>query len=80
MSVVGKQNGSRRVIDIATGILIGLKGCTAQEAFDELVTVVKETGIGIGTISSGLVALADGSASSAHAEAFAAWGHLVGTA
>jgi hypothetical protein len=68
---------SRRVIDVATGILVGLRGCSDQEAFDELVRVVHETGIGIGRLASGLVALASGSATAEHAEAFAVWGELV---
>lgn len=69
---------SRRVIDVAIGILVGLRGCTERQAFDELVTVVKQTGLGIGRVAGGLVALAAGSSSSAeHAEAFAAWGELI---
>lgn len=68
---------SRRVIDVATGILVALRGCSDQEAFGELVRVVHETGIGIGRLASGLVALASGSATADHAEAFAVWGELV---
>jgi len=68
---------SRRVIDVATGILVGLRGCSDHEAFDELVRVVHETGIGIGRLAAGLVALASGSATADHAEAFAVWGELV---
>jgi ANTAR domain len=68
---------SRRVIDVATGILIGLRGCSDQEAFDELVRVVHQTGLGIGRLAAGLVALASGSSSSEHAEAFTVWGELI---
>ncbi|OBF25666.1 histidine kinase [Mycobacterium sp. ACS1612] len=68
---------SRRVIDVATGILVGLRGCSDHEAFDELVRVVHETGVGIGRLASGLVALAGGTATAEHAEAFAVWGELV---
>lgn len=68
---------SRRVIDIAIGILVGLRGCTERQAFDELVSVVKQTGLGIGRVAGGLVALAGGSASAEHAEAFTAWGELI---
>jgi hypothetical protein len=68
---------SRRVIDVATGILIGLRGCSDHEAFDELVQVVHQTGIGIGRLAAGLVALASGSTTAEHAEAFAVWGELV---
>jgi len=68
---------SRRVIDVATGILIGLRGCSDHEAFEELVRVVHQTGIGIGRLAAGLVALASGSATAEHAEAFAVWGELL---
>jgi hypothetical protein len=68
---------SRRVIDVATGILVALRGCTDKEAFDELVRVVNQTGIGIGRLAAGLVAVASGTSSAEHAEAFAVWGELV---
>ncbi len=67
---------SRRVIDVATGILIGLRGCSDHEAFDELVRVVHQTGVGVGRLAAGLLALASGSSSAEHAEAFAVWGEL----
>ncbi|MCK0173567.1 MULTISPECIES: ANTAR domain-containing protein [Mycobacteriaceae] len=68
---------SRRVIDIAIGILMGLRGCSERQAFDELVAVVRQTGLGIGRVAGGLVALAGGSASAEHAEAFTVWGELI---
>jgi hypothetical protein len=77
MSYRTSHETSRRVIDVATGILIGLRGCSDREAFDELVQVVHQTGIGIGRLAAGLVALASGSATAEHAEAFAVWGELV---
>ena len=45
---------SRRVIDVAIGILVGLRGCSDQAAFDELVRVVHQTGIGIGRLAADL--------------------------
>ena len=39
---------SRREIDLATGILVGLGGCSEREAFAELVAVVQHTCIGLG--------------------------------
>jgi hypothetical protein len=68
---------SRRVIDVATGILVALRGCTDKEAFDELVRVVNQTGIGIGRLAAGLVAVASGSSNAEHAEAFTVWGELI---
>ncbi len=68
---------SRKVIDTAIGVLVGLRGCSPEEAFAELARVVNQTGIGIGTIASGLVALASGSTSAEHAEVFNAWDALI---
>jgi hypothetical protein len=72
-----RDDSSRRVIDVAIGILVGLRGCSDHEAFDELVRVVHQTGIGIGRLAAGLVAVASGSTTAEHAEAFAVWGELV---
>ena len=71
---------SRKVIDVATGILVGLRCCSPREAFDELVSVMNQTGVGIGSLAAGLIALAGGGSSAGHAEAFTAWGELVGRA
>jgi ANTAR domain len=68
---------SRRIVDVATGILVGLRGCSPQEAFDELVRVVNDTGMGIGSIATGLVALAEGSSSPQYAQAFEGWDELI---
>ena len=76
MTYRSADDTSRRVIDVATGILVGLRGCSDHEAFAELVRVVNETGVGIGRLAAGLVALASGSATAQHAEAFTAWGGL----
>ena len=77
MSYRAGDESSRRVIDVATGILIGLRGCSDIEAFDELVSAVRQTGVGIGRLAAGLVALASGSSSAEHAEADAVWGELL---
>ncbi|UXA16390.1 ANTAR domain-containing protein [Mycobacterium sp. SMC-4] len=77
MSVRGSDDTSRQVIDVAVGILIGLRGCSRREAFDELVAVVHRTGTGLGTIASGLVAVASGASSARYAEAYHEWGELI---
>jgi hypothetical protein len=69
---------SRKVIDVATGILVALRCCSPGEAFDELVSVMNQTGVGIGSLAAGLVALAGGGSSAGHGEAFTAWGDLIG--
>jgi hypothetical protein len=53
MSYRAGDESSRRVIDVAIGILIGLRGCSDIEAFDELVRVVHQTGVGIGRLAAG---------------------------
>lgn len=78
MSYRAGKHTSRREIDVAVGILVGLRGCSEQAAFEELVEVVNHTGIGIGGIATGLAALARGASSGGHDEAFAAWGDLIG--
>jgi hypothetical protein len=52
--------GSRKVIDVAIGVLVGLRGCIPDEAFDDLADAVHDTGIGLGTLASALVKLASG--------------------
>jgi len=68
---------SRKVIDTAIGVLVGLRGSSPAEAFAELVQVTRQTGIGIGSIASGLVAVASGTSSADNAEAFNVWGELI---
>lgn len=70
---------SRTTIDVAIGVLVGLRGCARDQAFAELVRVVHHTGLGIGSIGGALVDLATGTsaASAEHAEAFNAWGELI---
>jgi len=69
--------GSRRTVDVAVGILIGLRGYSDREAFDELVGVVNRSGLGIFSVAASLVAVAAGSSSADDSEAFNAWGELI---
>jgi hypothetical protein len=39
---------------------------------------MNQTGVGIGSLAAGLVALAGGGSSAGHDEAFTAWGELIG--
>jgi hypothetical protein len=54
-----------------------MQGYSDREAFDKIVRVVNQTGIGIGSLAAGLVALAGGASSAGHAEAFTPWGELL---
>ncbi len=51
---------SRNVIDVAVGVLVGLRRCTEREAFNEIAGAVRATGVGLGSISRALVVLAGG--------------------
>lgn len=75
----GVPDTSRRVIDIATGVLVGLRGCSEREAFDELADAVRSTGVGIGSLATALISLVGGRPGpTAHqAEAMAVWGDLL---
>ena len=79
MSYSGRRanDTSRKVIDTAIGVLVGLRGCSPAEAFTELVQVTRQTGIGIGSIASGLVAIASGTSSADNVDAFNIWGELI---
>lgn len=66
---------SRKIIDVAIGVLIGWRGCSEREAFDEIVRAVHDTGVGLGSLAGALVDLASGVKSSTHrAEALRVWG------
>nr|WP_099022754.1 ANTAR domain-containing protein [Mycolicibacterium palauense] len=48
----------RRALDLAEGILIGLRRCSVQQAFDELVTVARRHKVTVLAVASALVELA----------------------
>jgi hypothetical protein len=70
---------SRRVIDVAVGVLVGLRGYSEPEAFDELVAAVRSTGIGIGSLAAALIAIVGGRSHETpyQAEALDFWGESV---
>lgn len=59
----GRAPEGRRVLDLAEGILIGLRRYSAEAAFDELVTVARRHEITMSAAASALVDLATGDAS-----------------
>lgn len=75
----GVDLSSRTVIDVAIGVLVGWRGCSTREAFEELASAVRETGVGIGSIARALVELACGTDQSApHRDvALRLWGDVV---
>jgi hypothetical protein len=58
----GRAPEGRRVLDLAEGILIGLRRYSAEAAFDELVTVARRHEITMSAAASALVDLATGNA------------------
>jgi hypothetical protein len=74
-----EELSSRRVIDLAIGILMGLRGCSEKDAFDDLASAVRETGVGLGSLGAALadvVAYPEGSYPY-RAEALHMWGYLL---
>ena len=70
---------SRREIDMAIGVLIGLRQCSERQAFSEIAAAVSETGVSLGAICRGLVELASGTnASFDHSpEVLTVWRELI---
>lgn len=77
----GTELPSRTVIDVASGVLVGWRGCSEHEAFEELAGAVCDTGIGIGTMARALIDLATGAdpATPHRNVALRLWGDLMPT-
>src|SRR5689334_21000565 len=73
----------RRVLDTAEGVLIGLRGCDANAAFDELVRAARNHDIPVFSMAAALVELAAGNDESsdifadAQSAALREWGRLL---
>jgi hypothetical protein len=70
---------SRHVIDLALGILMGLRGCSEQEAFDDLVDAVHDIGADPDVLAHALVAVAAGAGAPLQyqRQVRQRWGHLL---
>ncbi len=70
-----------RYLDIAKGVLVALRGCSADDAFTEIARTSKQFGLGTLTLARALVQLAEGPmaiVTGPAAEAAAqTWGHLI---
>ena len=65
---------SRREIDRAIGIIIGIRGCSAEEALEILVDATRASGVGLGGVSRTLLTVVSGDVEPAVAhEAVAHW-------
>lgn len=82
---LGRNNAfvGRRMLDLAEGVLIGLRGYSAEDAFAELVAVAQRHDASVSAIASALLDLASGSTDAAQSQpaprkaAQLEWGHLV---
>lgn len=75
-----RDRWSRRDIDMAIGVLMGLRQCPERQAFNEIVAAVDATGVGLGSICRALIALASASTDNFdhRAQVEAIWGEFVG--
>lgn len=73
------SSSSRKPIDVAIGVLVGVRGCTEADAFEEIAQAVHATGVGLGRLAHALVLLASGTGEPFphRAEATSLWGHLM---
>jgi ANTAR domain len=67
------QHRSRREIDQAIGVLMGIRRCSAEQALVEITTVVRASGVGLGGVSRALLDLVCGDVDSTADETVARW-------
>jgi len=72
---------ARKNIDVAVGILVGLRRCSVHEAFKELAAAAHQTGLPLGDTVKSLIALAHADDESAPKSEMAIrlWGDLFHT-
>jgi hypothetical protein len=73
------EHRSRREIDQAIGVVMGLRRCSAEEALTEIIGVVRASGVGLGGVSRALLGLVGGAVAEAADEALAHWDALLGS-
>jgi ANTAR domain len=70
---------SRREIDLAIGVLMGLRRCTAREALEALVDATRASGVGLGGVSRALLTVIGGDmGATAAGEASEHWQTVLG--
>jgi pimeloyl-ACP methyl ester carboxylesterase len=69
---------SRRAIEVAIGVLMGLRGCSQTESINELTSAAEEMELSLAELCHALVELASGNATSPHRAAVQhRWRHLL---
>jgi hypothetical protein len=69
---------SRREIDMAIGVLMGVRRCSQQEASEALVSATRTSGVGLGGVSRALLDIISGDPAPSAAEALAHRNSLLG--
>lgn len=54
------EHRSRREIDLAIGVLMGVRGCSAEKALETLVDATRVSGVGLGGVSRALLSVVMG--------------------
>jgi len=73
------EHRSRREIDMAIGVLIGIRRCSAREALEALAGATRASGVGLGGVSRTLLDMVSGDVEPSTAdEAVAHWNALLG--
>jgi hypothetical protein len=73
------EHRSRREIDMAIGVLMGIRRCSQKEALATLVHATRATGVGIGGVSQTLLDIvSEKAAPSAGEDVVAHWNALLG--
>lgn len=66
---------ARRSIDVAVGIIMGLRRCSEEEAFQEIARVVHQTGVPLKDTARALISLAHAKGPDTHSDqASRIWG------
>ncbi|OBG29222.1 ANTAR domain-containing protein [Mycobacterium sp. 852002-51057_SCH5723018] len=73
------EHRSRREIDLAIGVLMGVRRCSAQEALEVLVEAMRASGVGLGGVSRSLLSVISGDVEpTAACAAVAHWNAVLG--
>jgi hypothetical protein len=73
------EHRSRHEIDLAIGVLMGIRRCSEQEALDALVGATRASGVGLGGVSRTLLTVISGDVEPTAAdEAVAQWNAVLG--
>ena len=71
------EHRSRREIDMAIGVLMGLRRCTAEDALEVLADATRASGVGLGAVSGTLLTVISGDVESAD-QTVAHWNAVLG--